>query len=179
MEMINFDVKSLLAIYTIIPQVAESIDKLVQTRASSSSVRGTLDGTSRQMESIIKLMEQKVNLINLKILADETLSEIPLRHAKLVIARYIDKMDINSLSSTLGFSVRETFRKIKNAMQEFRRVFLHEIACNKKIWDRIVQNFFWFDVLEKINRFEDAGVNVEVCPKIVCKMILQKLRKIV
>jgi len=175
----NFEVKSLLAIYNIIPQVAESIDKLVRTRASCSSVQDTHNSVNRQMESIIQLTMQKVNLINLKILADETLSEMPIRHSKLVIARCIDKMDINFLSSTLGLSVRETYRKILNSLQEFKRVFLQKVSVNKKVWDKIVQNFFWIDVLEKINKFEDAGSSVEICPKLVCKMILQKLRKIV
>lgn len=179
MEMINFEVKSLLTIYNLIPQVAESIDKLVRTRACCSSVQGLNDGTNRQMENIIKLMEQKVNLINLKILANETLSEMPLRHSKIVIARCIDKMDINFLANTLSLSVRETYRKIKNAQNDFNRVFLQKILSNKKLWDNMIKNFFWLDMLKKINQFEEAGNSVEVCPKLVCKMILQKLRKIV
>ncbi|NCB48245.1 MAG: hypothetical protein EOM55_01250 [Clostridia bacterium] len=179
MEMMNFEVKSLLAIYNLIPQVAESIDKLVRTRASCSCVQEVENGVERQMESIIKLTMQKVNLINLKILADETLCEMPPRLSKLVIARCIDKMDINFLASTLGISVRDTYRKIKNALQEFKRVFLKIVLKNKKVWDKIVKNFFWFDVLEKINKFEDEGGGVSICPKFVCKMILQKLRKIV
>ena len=179
MKTVNFEVKSLLAIYNLIPQVADSIDKLVITRACCSAVQGIYDGVSKQTEAIINLTTQKVNLINLKILIDETLVEMPKRHSQIVIARCIDKIDINFLAKTLGFSVRETFRKIRTALIEFKRVFLQKILKNKNVWENIIQNFFWIDVFEKINRFEENGNKVEVCPEFVCNMILKKLRKIV
>ncbi len=179
MKNLNFEVKSLLAIYGIIPQVADSIDRLVRTRACSPQSENLTDGVYRQTESILKLMEQKVNLINLKVLADETLCELPERHSKLIIARCIDKIDINFIAKSIDRSVRETFRRLKVAMSEFKRVFLQKIEANRRAWEGIVQNFFWIDVLNKIESFESTGNTVSFCPELVCSMILKRLRRIV
>lgn len=174
-----FEVKSLLAIYNFIPQVSESIDRLVRTKAGCSCVQNLDDGTARQMEGVINLMEQKVNLINLKLLTEQTLCDMKPSLSRLLIARYIDKMDINLLAESIGFSVRETFRRIKKSFWEFERIFLKNIEKNKKVWGKISENFFWLDVLDKIDRFERAAPTAQICPELMCGMIIKKLRRIV
>jgi hypothetical protein len=177
MKTINFEVKSLLAIYSIIPQVAESIDSLVQTRACCSDVPTDVSG--RQMDSIIKLMQQKVDLINLKLLTDEALASLPERFSKLIVARYIDKMDIQFLASAQNLSVRETYRKIARALKEFKRVFASKVGLHQSVWDTICGNVFWLGVMDRLNNFEDDICDAKVCPEVLCSLILHRLRKIV
>lgn len=174
-----FEVKSLLAIYNFLPQVTESIDRLVATKASCSCVQNLDDGASKQIESVINLMEQKVNLINLKLLTEQTLCDMKESYSKLVIARYIDKMGINFLAESIGFGVRETFRRIKKATEEFKRVFFKNIEKNQKVWQKITENFFWLDVLDRIDRFEKVASVSQLCPEFMCNMIIKKLRRIV
>lgn len=174
-----FEVKSLLAIYNFIPQVSESIDRLIRTKACCSCVQNLDDGTARQMEGVISLMEQKVNLINLKLLTEQTLCQMKAPLSRLLIARYIDQMDIKFLAESIGFSVRETFRRIRKSMQEFERIFFKTIEKNEKAWNKISENFFWLDVLNRIDLFERAAPTAQICPELMCGMIIKKLRRIV
>ena len=87
--------RSFLAIYNLIPTIVKSIDKIVLVRGINSSATSfceTTKSTIGEVESLIDLSQKKINLINLKILADETLIEMDKKLSKVLILKYVDNL---------------------------------------------------------------------------------------
>ena len=81
--------RSFLSIYNLLPGVIKGIDKLIMFKGvkSASTALVTANSTVKQAEGIISLSQKKINLLNLKVLTDETLLEMDESYSKVLIKR--------------------------------------------------------------------------------------------
>ena len=94
------------------PVLVSSIDKIIYLKSVNSSNYNSdsLMGTENQIKNIVNLTQKKVNLINLKVLTDQTLVEMSEEKAKLIVLRFIDNVECKKAIKILGFSRRTYFR---------------------------------------------------------------------
>lgn len=178
--------KSFLSIYHIIPSVIASIDKLVYLKSVNSSNFSieSKNGTQNQVENIMKLTERKVNLINLKVLTDETLLEMDKKKSKLLILRYIDNVSCKKAIELSGLNRRTYFRAINSAFGEFESLFYLKILKSNKLYLSLKEEGFLDDIFTKIDVYNKAienkqiDENSEKFAKNMCSIIIKKLRKV-
>lgn len=114
--------ETMLRAYASLESMAEQIDRLVYRRAVlTHSLKSDCVclGAERQVEEIIKLMNKKNALINLKITTDEILSALGDESREILVARYVTKEDRDAVTGRLGLSVRTYFRRLEKAMKTF------------------------------------------------------------
>lgn len=149
--------KSFLSIYSLIPSITKGIDNLILYKGINSCQTSyiTSNSTIKQAESIIGLSQKKVNLINLKVLTDETLLEMSKFNAKLLILRYIDGISIEKIVEVLKISRRSYYRKLNKALKEFEVILKDKVMKNKTIYTTFANESFFDDVFNRINSFNE------------------------
>lgn len=168
--------KSFLSIYKFLPNVVKSLDKRVNSLAmASKNAFGSENAVERQAENMIKIMQRKVNLINLKIVADKALCDISIPSSRLLTARYIDGIGVKTCIELYGKSRTEYFRSVKRAMKEFTWAFCKNVVDNKKLYAQFAED----EMLDRIFVGKsEQKVYVEHNVDQACSVILDNLRKI-
>jgi hypothetical protein len=184
----NFKVwcKSFLHIYHIIPNIISSIDKLILLKSANSSYfgDGSKSSTLNQIEGIIDLSQRKINLINLKVLTDETLLDMNKQISKLLVIRYINNVNCKKAIELSGFSRRTYFRNLNKALNEFEKVLYKKVLNNKSIYKSFLKESFLEDIFMRINIFEtqvkdeDEFASSKFSNKI-CSFIINKMKKVI
>ncbi len=174
----EFWCKSFLSIYKLLPALCDSIDNIIEARAISP-VQMQEDGTYRQTNAIIALSQQKVNMINLKVLTDKTLVQLDEYSARLIINHFIDGISNNDCAKRLGLSRREYFRKKQKALTGFEGYFRMNFQNAKRVYNEVFKGIFWQETMEKLCSYEKMGGSIEDCPEVVCNLLLKRLRKII
>ena len=108
--------KTLLSSYSYLERICNGIDKAVLNFGLHSKVSNSTEFVANQ---IIQLTERKKTLINTKVLIDDILNRIDLKHSKILVLKYIDRMKADTASKLLKISLRTYFRKINIAVDEF------------------------------------------------------------
>ena len=179
--------KSFLSIYHIIPSVIASIDKLVYLKSVNSSEYSLESklGTQNQIENIMKLTQRKVNLINLKVLTDQTLLEMDKKKSKLLILKYIDNVKSKKAIELSGLNRRTYFRALNSAFGEFESLFYLKILKSNNLYLSLKEEGFLDDIFNKIDLYNkavenkgDELENTEKFTKNMCSIIIKKLRKV-
>ena len=174
----EFWCKSFLSIYKLLPALCDSIDNIIEARAISP-MQLQEDGTLRQTNSIIALSQQKVNMINLKVLTDKTLLQLDEYSARLIINHFVDGISNKECAERLGIMRREYFRKKQKALKNFEEAFMKNFHNAKRVYNEVFKGLFWQETMERLCSFEKSGGNVEDCPEVVCRLLLKRLRKII
>lgn len=148
--------KSFLSIYNIIPSLIKSIDKLVYLKSINSSnfYSSCTEDTYSQVDKIAELTQRKVNLINLKVLADETLLELEDEKRKLLILRFIDNLECKKCIELSGMPRRSYFRALNKAVEDFEKILIRKIGHNAVIKKSLSKEDFFEEIFDKINIFE-------------------------
>ena len=148
--------KSFLSIYNIIPSLIKSIDKLVYLKSINSSnfYSSCNEDTYSQVDKIAELTQRKVNLINLKVLADETLLELEKEKRKLLILRFIDNLECKKSIELSGLPRRSYFRALNKAIGEFEKILVRKIGQNLVVKKSLSKEDFFEEIFDKINVFE-------------------------
>ena len=179
--------KSFLSIYHIIPSVIASIDKLVYLKSIKSSGYSLDDSlsTQSQVDGIMKLTNRKVNLINLKVLTDETLLEMDKSKAKLIILRYIDNISCKKAIELSGLNRRTYFRALNAAFAEFESIFYLKILKSNNLYMSLKEEGFLDDIFNKIdmcNKNIESNISDEQSQerfeKSMTSLIVRNLRKV-
>ena len=172
----NFEVKSFLSIYSLLPSLTKAIDKLIMTRALCSYPQ---EDVISHAEKIAKLSQYKINLINLKLLTDKTLVKMPEEASSLIICRFIDEMSLNDCIFLSGMSRRSYFRKFGSALTTFKQTFSRILDESRPSIQKAVKDEFWNDVFHSIALFNAKGKDVSPCKDSLCSIILGRMRKFV
>ena len=176
--------KSFLSIYHIIPNIVNSIDRLVLLKSANSSYYcdGQKNSTLNQLEGVIALSQKKVCLINLKILTDEVLLEMKKENSKLLILRFIDNIGCKKAIELSKLPRRSYFRALSRALKEFESLFYTKVLKSKCLYESFSKDTFLEDIFEKINLFEKKNDNedrfVDYSDNL-CTLIVNKIKKIV
>ncbi len=177
--------KSFLSIYNIIPNLTNSIDKLINVKsvASSGFCLTSTSSTYAQLENIAILTQKKVNLINLKLLCDEVLLEMNNASAKLIMLKYIDGLACEEILKLTALTRRTYFRKLKKALKDFELRLYTKILKNNVLYKNFVNDSFFNNIFEKINVIEQnlisnkKEVNISNFSSGLCNMILKQMKK--
>lgn len=176
--------KSFLSIYHIIPNIVNSIDRLVLLKGINSAYysHGQNNSTIKQIDSVINLSQKKVSLINLKVLTDEVLLEMNEKNSKLLIIRFINNINCKKAIELSGMTRRTYFRALNRALNEFEGLFYRKILKNKSLYQTFLKEDELEDIFEKINLFgkesrcEDYFVDYSDS---LCSFIVNKFKKLV
>lgn len=147
--------KTILTAYSSLEFVVGQIDVLVRRKvASGYSAGDACVSAQRQIEEIVVLMDKKANLINLKLLADETLSKMDRAGNSVLTDRYIKKIRPEKTMEQLDISRRTYFRRLEKAEESFAK------SCFMRGFDQkwLEENYFdqsWIkDLYERISQKE-------------------------
>lgn len=121
--------KAILSSYNYLQRLCDSIDLLVERTAVNSYYSFSFNFNDTAIETvsnkIIELTNRKIGYINLKLIIDKVLKEIPKNQAKLIILKYIQKLSIEKTCELLDISVRSGYRRLDNALA----VFMATLSC--------------------------------------------------
>lgn len=170
--------RSALSIYRYLETMSKSLDKVVLDIGKGSgkvSIKNCQTAHS-QTGKIIKLMDRKRKLVNLKVVIEECLAGIPKDSRRLLSLFYIDGITANMISQLLGVSLRTVFRQISKALDSFcfeldkrgygRVFFEEEYSCEK-----------WFSAV--YSNMLTKGLEEEECPDaVVIRTMLGDVSKI-
>ncbi len=177
--------KSFLSIYHIIPTLTASIDKLVYLKSVNSSNFHNYNkiDTLSQVEAIASLTQRKVNLINLKVLTDETLLEMDANKRKMIVIRYIDNVECKKAIELSGYTRRSYFRALRKAMEEFEKIFKIKIIQNRVVYNSLINEKILDDIFCKIDLFENnikfnEDFNLEKYSNNLCNFIINRFKKV-
>lgn len=115
--------KTLLNLYRCLENVTDSIDKIILQMGVSSGRKnsGNFYDSLRQMNRIIELSNNKITLINLKVMIEKSLCSLNEIHKKILILKYFDKNNNQTIIEALNLSRRTYFRKLKEAVKSFSK----------------------------------------------------------
>lgn len=101
--------------------MSKSLDKIVLDIGKSGSDRSMYNyqTTILQTNKIIKLMDRKRKLINLKVIVEDCLVKIPKKSRRILSLFYIDGITGNLIAQLLGISLRTFFRQKSKALDYF------------------------------------------------------------
>ena len=176
--------KAFLNIYHIIPNIVNSIDKLILLKGVNSSYfcDGQKESTLSQFENIISLSQKKICLINLKVLTDEVLLDMKKENSKLLILRFINNVECKKAIELSNLPRRTYFRALNKALKEFESLFYAKLLNSKVLYDAFNKEVFLEEIFEKINLFEKKS-NSEDCflnySDNICSFIVNKIKKTV
>jgi len=115
---------------------------------------GVKEDTSIQVESIIKLINQKNQLVNIHNFLTRALNAMEEESRKLIVMRYVKKKDVNKVMDKLGMSKGSYYRRMEKALNQFGEYLRIEEGVDKN-W--FFENYFskrWF---RKLVDFSSEG----------------------
>lgn len=113
-------IKTIFSIYRFLDKIADSIDKIVETRALNAC-HMCLDNTAFNdvitvSDDIMELTQRKITLINLKVLATSMIKNLDKNYARLMIMKYIENRPNIEISNLMNISERTITRWHGNAV---------------------------------------------------------------
>lgn len=153
--------KTILRSYKSLFSIAEQIDDLVLKRAMSTHSLKTdcvLCCAEKQVEQVVKLMNKKNNLINLKLLTDETLEALGEECRTVLKNKYIECLKPEETAKSLGISLRTYFRRLDKAEKSFAKELLRR-GCDdewfkENYFDQSWLKYLYENTLEKVEKQE-------------------------
>lgn len=118
--------KTILSVYKYLEALSNSIDDLVYKKSINSAFysNGRYNTCYDCANRIMQLTERKVNLINLKVIVDDTLNMMPLHQRQILALSYIDNAKNEDIAELMHISIRTFFRKKNEALQCFAKNLL-------------------------------------------------------
>ncbi len=111
--------KTILLCQESLEEMTEKIDGVVYAKALSAHRFQTGKNTFDQIDSIVRLINKKNELINLRILAEDTLSKTDAISAGILKRHYWKGMSHGEIIEMLGIPERTYYRKLEKAVKLF------------------------------------------------------------
>lgn len=127
--------KTILSVYKYLEALSNSIDDLVLKKSINSAFynNGRRNTCYDCANKIMQLTERKINLINIKVLVDDTLRLMPVWQRQLIAMCYIDNAKSEEISEMMHISLRTFFRKKNEALQSFAKNLLLQGFTKEKL----------------------------------------------
>ena len=111
--------------YNYINAIVKTVDKRVLSLGINSYKTSNYgqDYTLELMEAVIELIERKKKALKLKVLVEDTLKNVSLNSAKLLLRRFVDKQTFGALAKENGQTIGVIRRRIKKALKEAYEYF--------------------------------------------------------
>lgn len=159
-QKIKLWIKTLISVQSNLPEIIKSVDRVIETNASSvsfiSDIYNKERGTYAQVEKVIDLTERKNKLLNLYLISKNLLSGLAENDRTFVKRKLVYNWTAEELAIEYQISIRTVFRRIEKVINE---IFL---KCKHKNWslnfiNAQVKNESW--LYEKFNRFAKDSMN--------------------
>lgn len=159
-QKIKLWIKTLISVQSNLPEIIKSVDRVIETNASSvsfiSDIYNKERGTYAQVEKVIDLTERKNKLLNLYLISKNLLSGLAENDRTFVKRKLVYNWTAEELAIEYQISIRTVFRRIEKVINE---IFL---KCKHKNWslnfiNTQVKNESW--LYEKFNRFAKDSMN--------------------
>ena len=115
--------KTILSIYKYLEALSNSIDDLVIKKSINSAFynNGRFNNCYDCANKIMQLTDRKINLINIKVMVDDTFSKMPLKYRQLLALAYVDNVKSEKIAEIMHISLRTFFRKKNEALNSFSK----------------------------------------------------------
>lgn len=162
--------KTLLTTNSYLDTICGAIDKMVQSSCVASIGYNT--DTMQIANKVIALSERKKFFVNLRVLINTILKNIPSQSAKILTLKYVDHLKSDLCCELLKLPQRTYFRKLSNAICDFA-FELKKMGYGEDRLFSMFKNELWiletFDIfakkstakLEKINLLSLAISNLK------------------
>ena len=111
--------KILLTLYKRIPEEIRRNEKKVLKIASRSFYGYGAAETMKTYEKIIDMNDEKIRLINLKLLIDKAFNLLVSEDMRVIIMRFIKGLTFQEMADELDVSIRQVFRLYDTAITSF------------------------------------------------------------
>ena len=127
--------KTILSVYKYLEALSNSIDDLVRKKSINSAFynNGRFDSAYSCANKIMRLTNRKVNLINLKVLVENTLLKLPLKYRQVLILNYVDGVKSCDIAETMHISNRTYFRVKSESLERFADALINEGFTKEKL----------------------------------------------
>ena len=126
--------KTALTIYRFLENFTYAVDRYVKNLSTVIDCSDTYMRTSK----IMNLTDTKIDLINLKIMLDEILLNLPGDMGKLLILRYMDNAPVLEIAEIMNINIRTYFRKILAAENSFEKSLGLKIIENEDMFNNLL-----------------------------------------
>ena len=113
-------IKTIFSVYRFLDKIADSIDKIVETRALNACYmdlnNSAFNDVTAVSEDILELTQRKITLINLKVLTISMIKNLDKDYARLIILKYIENRPYIKISEIMNISERTITRWHGNAI---------------------------------------------------------------
>lgn len=164
-QKIKLWIKTLISVQTNLPEIINSVDKIIEANASSlsfaSDIYNAEKSTMSQVEKVIDLTERKNKLLNVYLISKNLLNSLCENERVFIKRKFIYNWTAEELAQEEDVSIRTIFRrtdKILDKIYEFTK---------RKNWSlgfilMQVKNESWLH--EKFNRYAKDSMNT-TCEK--------------
>ncbi len=148
--------KTILYTYKYLPRITEGIDKMVNQTAFNSFFYCNNNQKDNNVlavsNKIIKLIERKKRLVNIKVLVDKCLLACQPLNAQLLVEKYIDNDTSEDIASRHGINIRTYFRKLESAEANFYSHMVKLGFSEGKISEYLAEEKWILEVFENFNK---------------------------
>jgi hypothetical protein len=127
--------KTILSVYKYLEALSNSIDNLVLKKSINSAFynNGRYNTCFDCANKIMQLTERKINLINIKVLVDDTLKLMSTSQRQLIAMCYMDNAKSEEIADMMHISIRTFFRKKNDALNSFAKNLLLQGFTKEKL----------------------------------------------
>lgn len=153
-------IKTLISVQTNLPEIINSVDKIIEVNASSLSfatdIYNAEKSTMSQVEKVIDLTERKNKLLNIYLISKNLLNSLSENERVFIKRKFIYNWTAEELAQDEDVSVRTIFRRTDKILEK-----IYEFT-KRKNWAlgfilTQVKNESW--IHEKFNRFAKDSMN--------------------
>lgn len=150
--------KTILSVYKYLEALSNSIDNLVVKKSINSAFynNGRYNTCYDCANKIIQLTERKINLINVKILVDDTLKLMSANQRQLLALCYMDNAKSEEIAEMMHVSIRTFFRKKNDALNSFSKNLLMQGFTREKLEDMFCGEDWLNNLYNRNKNFEDS-----------------------
>lgn len=144
--------KTILSVYKYLEALSNSIDDLVVKKSIASAFYNNARFNSAYdcANKVMQLTDRKINLINLKVLVEDVLSNMPLKYKKVLALSYIDGVKNEDIANIMHISDR-TFFRVKNSALDIFTKTLMGMGYSKERLEEMFCGENWLKHLYKAN----------------------------
>lgn len=172
----NNIIRTMFSVYRFLDKIADHIDLLISRRAMNAycmELAQPMKNSSDTVASdIIELSEEKIDIINVKILVEEVLKRINSKHARMIIMKYVDNMSMDFMIRRFQVTSKTLYRWELSAINSAIKI-LNSLGYSLETLHKLLKSNHYLSLV--YSRFENAIINessifdiVEINEALVC-----------
>lgn len=169
--------KTLLNVYGCLNKLTNEIDKIVLNYALSSGYINGVNKTYRDTQKMIELTQRKITLINLKVLIEKCLDNLDLNSCKLLMLKYVDKVNVETIISTINIKRRSYYRRYQQAINKFSNLLLINGYDAKGIRNLVKDEDWIVDVFKTLLEKECSKAEFDISNFSLCNLAVRNYQK--